>query len=247
MKLRTTAFAAITAAGAITFAAVPATADPTTTATYHAGVQGDSVVTMLDGATFALAPDAGSVIIRAVDGAQLDTLPLAYEIDGVRHPILQRISADGRTLALTPDTGVRPVASPLENQMALTEFASHMSTGTLVGTIGGFVVGALVGAVVGLGSCLIVGPGCLATTPAAIAAFASAGGLVGTLALGGAALVDGVWKYVRTLQAAPGESAYADHGGLLDPNGTGVPDAIPRLPSIPLKPLMSGSSSGSGK
>ncbi|MGS2809362.1 hypothetical protein [Nocardia sp. MW-W600-9] len=241
MKLRTTAFAALMAAGAMTVAATPAAADPTTPAYYRAGVVDGSVVTTLDDATFTLAADQRSVLAHDLSGQLVLSLPLSFELDGVPHPILQRITDAGRTLVLTPDTGLRPVASPLENQLALTEFAGNMTKATLVGTLGGFVVGALVGAVIGLGSCLLVGPGCLATTPAAIMAFAAGGGLIGTLALGGAAMVDGVWKYVRTLQAAPGESAYAEKGGLLDPEGTGVPDANLRIPPLPFKSLMSGS------
>ncbi|MCU1640477.1 MAG: hypothetical protein JWN03_752 [Nocardia sp.] len=244
MNFRTTAFAALTAAGAMTIAAVPAHAAPD--AQYRAGLVGDSVVTVLDNATFTVGPDSQSVSVRDIDGRDILTLPLTFELDGARHPILQQISDDGRTLALTPDTGLRPVASPMENQRALDEFAANMSTGTLVGTIGGFVVGALVGAAIGLGSCLVVGPGCLATTPAAIMAFAGGGMLVGTMGLGGAALVNGLWKYLTTVQAAPGESSYADKDGLLDPNGTGVPNANLRIPPLPLKPLITGSASGSG-
>ncbi|MVU76947.1 hypothetical protein GPX89_06770 [Nocardia sp. ET3-3] len=246
MKLRTTAFAALTAAGAMTIAAAPAHADEGPGVRYRAGVVGDSAVTVLDDGTFALAPDAGSVLVRDAGGNQILSLPLTFDLDGTPHPILQQISADGHRLALTPDTGLRPVASPMENQKALDEFAGNMSTGTLVGTVGGFVVGAVVGAAIGLGSCLIVGPGCLATAPAAIMAFAGGGMLVGTLGLGGAALVNGAWKYLTTLQAAPGQSAYADKDGLLVPDGTDVPNANLRIPPLPLKPLISGSSSGSG-
>ncbi|MFJ9368754.1 hypothetical protein ACIRRA_30610 [Nocardia sp. NPDC101769] len=246
MNLRTTAFAAVTAAGAMTLAVAPAHADPDSAPRYRAAVVGDSVVTVLDDATFTLAPDAGSVLARGSDGRQLLTLPMAFDLDGTRHPIAPQISDDGRTLVLTPDTGLRPIASPLENQKALDEFASKMTTGTLVGTVGGFVIGALVGGAIGLGSCLVVGPGCLATTPAAVMAFAGGGMLLGTLGLGGAALADGVWKYVTTVQAEPGHSAYADKDGLLNPNGTDVPDANLRTPPIPLKPLITGSSSGSG-
>ncbi|MGV9838325.1 hypothetical protein ACWDUL_29560 [Nocardia niigatensis] len=241
MRLRTTAFAAIVAAGAMTVAATPATAEPTASAHYRTGVVDGSVVTTLEDATFTLAADQRSVLVHDAAGQLVFSLPLAFELDGVPHPILQQITDAGRTLVLIPDTGLREIASPLENQLALTEFAGNMTKATLAGTVGGFVVGALVGAVIGLGSCLLVGPGCLATTPAAIMAFAGAGGLIGPLALGGAALVDGVWKYVTTLQATPGESAYADKGGLLDPDGTGVPDANLRIPPLPFKALMSGS------
>ncbi|WP_157534948.1 hypothetical protein [Nocardia inohanensis] len=245
MNVRATTLAALLAAGAVTVAAAPAGADTAPEAAYRAGVVGESVVATLEEATFALAPDARSVLVRDSAGQQVMALPLAFELDGTPHPIAHRIVDAGRTLVLTPDLGLKPVASPMENQLALNDFASNMSKGPLIGTIAGTVIGALVGAAIGLGSCLLVGPGCLATTPAAIAAFAGAGGLAGTLVAGGAALADGAWKYLTTLQAAPGASAYAQQDGLLDPNGTGVPDANLRLPSGSASGLKAGSSGGS--
>ncbi|WP_306355986.1 MULTISPECIES: hypothetical protein [unclassified Nocardia] len=240
MRIRTTAFAAIVTAGAMGAAATPAAADPPT-AHYSSVVADGSVTTTLEGATFALTADGRTVLAHDPTGHEVLRLPLAFELDGAVHPIRHRIDDAGRTLVLTPDLEPRPVASPMENQLALGEWAGNMTKGALVGTLGGFVLGALVGAALGLGSCLVVGPGCLATTPAAIMAFAAGGGLLGTLAVGGVALADGLWKYITTLQAAPGESAYADDDGLLDPNGTGVPDANLRLPPLPFKALMSGS------
>ncbi|WP_306359998.1 hypothetical protein [Nocardia sp. CC227C] len=240
MRIRTTAFAAIVTAGAMGVAAAPAAAEPPT-AHYSSVVADGSVTTTLDHATFALAADGRTVLVHDTAGREILSLPLAFELDGTVHPIRHHINDAGHTLVLTPDTGPRPVASPLENQLALGEWAGNMTKGALVGTLGGFVLGALVGAALGLGSCLVVGPGCLATTPAAVMAFAAGGGLLGTLTVGGVALADGLWKYVTTLHAAPGESAYADDDGLLDPNGTGVPDANLRTPPLPFKALMSGS------
>ncbi|WP_405498928.1 hypothetical protein [Nocardia sp. NBC_00511] len=231
-------------ASALTIAATPANAEPSTSALYQASVVNGTVVTTLDAATFTLAEDRLSVLAHDSAGQLVLALPLAFELDGVAHPIRQQILDAGRTLVLTPDT-VRPVASPMENQRALDDFAGNLSKASLAATVGGFVVGALVGAVVGLGSCLVVGPGCLVTVPAAILAFAGGGGVAATLALGGGALAYGLWKYVTTLQAAPGNSEYTNRDGLLDPDGTGVPDANFRIPPLPLKPLISGSASGS--
>ncbi|WP_327138925.1 hypothetical protein [Nocardia sp. NBC_01327] len=246
MKLRTPAFVAITAASAIAVAATPASAEPDATARYQATVVDGTVVTTLDNATFTLSGDRMSVVAHDSAAQLVLALPLAFDLDGVVHPIRQQILNAGRTLVLTPDTGLHPVASPMENQLALTAFAANMTMASLAATVGGFVVGALVGAVVGLGSCLLVGPGCLGTAPAAILAFAGGGGVAASLLFGGAALVQGLWKYVTTLQAAPGESSYANQDGLLDPDGTGAPDANLRLPALPLKPLLTGSASGSG-
>ncbi|MBU3063049.1 hypothetical protein KO481_16135 [Nocardia sp. NEAU-G5] len=247
MSLRTTAYTAITAAAAasaLTIAATPAAAEPGSTARYQAEVVNGTVVTTLDAASFTLADDRQSVLAHDDVGQLVLALPLVFELDGVAHPINQQILDAGHTLVLAPDT-LRPIASPLENQLALDEFAGNMTKASLAATVGGFVIGALVGAVIGLGSCLLVGPGCLATAPAAILAFAGGGSLAATLALGGGALGYGLWKYITTLQAAPGHSEYANHDGLLDPDGTGVPNANLRIPPLALKPLITGSASGS--
>ncbi|WP_327145934.1 hypothetical protein [Nocardia sp. NBC_01327] len=244
MNLRTTAFAAAVAAGAITVAATPASAEPDTTLGYHATIRDNAVVTTLDEATFALAPDAQSVLVRDAGGEQRVSVPMTYQLDGALHSIQQQITDDGHTLTLRPGTDLQPVASPMENQLAMNEFSSRMLTGPAVGTVVGLLLGAVVGGVVGLGSCLVVGPACLATVPAAIGAFAAAGGVLGTLALGGAAAADGLWKYVTTLQAAPGQSAYAPKV-TLDADGTGVPDANLRLPSGSANGFKTGSSGGS--
>ncbi|MGK8555437.1 hypothetical protein [Nocardia gipuzkoensis] len=231
-------------------ASAPASAEPSDS--YRVDVIGRSVVTTLDGATFALAPDRQSVSILDLDGEWLITLPLALTIDGERHEITQQITGAGRTLTLTPDLAshrdrAQPVASPLEEQLALNDLSNNLTRGTLVGTVVGLAVGAVVGAVLGLGSCLVVGPGCLATAPAVIMALAAGGGLVGTLFGGGIGLADGLWKYLTTRQAPPGTSPYANQDDLLDPNGTGVPDAELRLPSGSAGGLRSGSFSGSGR
>ncbi|MFE6857747.1 hypothetical protein [Nocardia sp. NPDC057668] len=239
MNLRTTTFAALAAAAALTVAAAPAGAEPAPE--YRSEIVNGTVVTTLRGASFTLAPDGRSVRVHDDAGRPVLSLPLAIELDGATRPIGGHIADQGRTLTLTP----RPVASPLENQLALTEFAGSLTRASLTATIGGFVIGALVGAAMGLGSCLLVGPACLATTPAAIMAFAAGGGVAATLTLGGAALAQGLWKYVTTLQAPPGASEYALQDGLLDPNGTGAPDATLRLPPLPLRPLITGSASRS--
>lgn len=245
MTLRTTTFAALLATGALA-ATGTATAEPAAPE-YRSAAVGATVITELTHARFALAPDRQSVLVQSESGeGSLLTLPLSFELDGAAHPILHEIADDGRRLLLTPSVA-QPVASPLENQLALNELASNMSKGPLIGTLAGTVIGALVGAAIGLGSCLVVGPGCLATAPAAIAAFAAGGGVLGTLVVGGVALTDGVWKYLTTLQAAPGESPFAGQDGMLDPNGTGVPDANLRLPSGSASGLKAGSSSGSGR
>lgn len=247
MRISTTVLAMTVASAAITAAtvtAVPADAEPDPG--WRATVDTEAVTSTLDAGVFVLSADQRSVAIRDDRGQQLTELPLTVQLDGLEYALRQEISPDARRLTLTPDAALRavaaarPIASPVENQLALGELAGKLTTASLLGTVGGTVIGLLVGAVIGLGSCLIVGPGCLATAPAALAAFAGAGGLAGTLLAGGGTLATGLWKYLSTVQAAPGESAYAEQGGLLNPDGTGVPDANLRLPKISIP---SGSSS----
>lgn len=236
-----TVYAVATATGTST-----ADADPTAPVpTFTAGVVGDSVITVLDQALFTTAADGQAVDIRTLAGDSVLSLPAEFLLDGVHHPVRYQIIDSGRALAITPDAGLRPIASAMENQLAFNDFASDMAKVPL-GTIAGALLGALVGAVIGLGSCLVVGPACLATAPAAIGAFAGAGGVLGTLIAGGAALSDGLWKYLTMVQAPPGQSAYHDRGGVLDPNGTGVPDATLRLPNGLGSGSSTASSSGSG-
>ncbi|MFF0453522.1 hypothetical protein [Nocardia africana] len=97
---------------------------------------------------------------------------------GIAHRIDPRIDDGGRTLTMTPDIAPRPAASAMENQLALNDFATVMSRGPVIGTVVGTVLGALVGAAVGASTCLVVGPGCLATIPADVLAFAGAGGVI---------------------------------------------------------------------
>jgi hypothetical protein len=215
-------------------------------------VSGGSVVTRLDNATFATDPDGRTVHILSSQGQLLEELPLVFQVNNQEFAVGQQISEDQRTLTLNPDitavhqAGLTPVASPMEDQLALNQLSGDLGRNLGIGGFAGTVLGAAVGAAIGLGSCLVVGPACLAILPAAIAAFAGAGGVAGTLTGGGAALADAGWKYLLTIQSPPGQSPYAGQDGILDENGTGVPDANLRLPSGSADGFKSGSSSGSG-
>ncbi|MTE17556.1 hypothetical protein, partial [Nocardia aurantiaca] len=209
MRSSTTAFATAVASLAVvtaSVAAVPAAADTGARPQWRATVTPESVISTIDVGGFVLSADQRSVTVQDGAGSQLAGLPLTFELDGREYALGPEISADGHRLTLTPDPAVRaaaqPVASPLENQLALGELAGKMTTATLAGTVGGTVIGLLIGAVIGVGSCLIVGPACLATAPAALAAFAGAGGLAGTLLAGGGTLAGGLWNYLSTVQAA---------------------------------------------
>ncbi|MFE2955051.1 hypothetical protein [Nocardia tengchongensis] len=231
-------------------AAGPGRADVGPPVHYTVSVVGDSVRTVLDGGSFAVAADRQSIEVHNNAGLVVDAIPLTVLLGDGRVPVTQRIDDGNRTLTLAPDlsgvptAALQPIGSPIENQLALTDLANSLSRGPLIGTAIGMAVGAVIGGVLGLGTCAVVGPACVATVPAAVLVFSGAGGLAGTLVGGGAGLVDGVRKYLITLQSPPGESPYA-HNGLVDPDGTGVPDAILRLPSGSSSGLRSGSSGGS--
>lgn len=242
--------AALTAIVAAGITAQPACADVPTPVPYRIHVVGDSVVTTVDNARFALSEDRQLVVLHDSTDQAVEFLPVAYSIGGMVRPLAESISDDGSTLTLRPDmnrleSAPRTVASPLEEQRALTELASSLTRGPLLGTAVGTVVGALVGAAIGAASCLVVGPACIATVPAAALAFAAAGGLAGTLVGGGVALTDGLWKYLSTVQSPPGQSPYADRDGVTTPDGVVIPDANLQLPSGSSSGIRSGSSSGS--
>ncbi|MGW5108590.1 hypothetical protein [Nocardia sp. NPDC004123] len=241
--------AALVGAGAVV-AAGPGRADVGPPVHYTVSAVGESVRTVLDGGSFAVAADGQSIEVHDNAGLAVDAIPLTVFVGNGSVPVAQRIDDGKRTLTLTPDVGgvpaaaLQPIGSPIENQLALTDLANSLSRGPLIGTAIGMAVGAVIGGVLGLSTCAVIGPACVATVPAAVLVFSGAGGLAGTLVGGGAGLVDGVRKYLITLQSAPGESPYAQTG-LVDPDGTGVPDAILRLPSGSSNGLRSGSSGGS--
>ncbi|PSR67790.1 hypothetical protein C8258_13005 [Nocardia sp. MDA0666] len=237
--------AALTAAtAALTAAVTVATSSAEPPAPSIETVSGAVLLSGFDSGAFSAGAD-GSVRVT-VGGTPVATLPASFTMDGVAHPIDIRIGDGGRTLMMRPDIAKRPAASAMENQLALNDFATIMSRGPVIGTVVGTVLGALVGAAVGASTCLVVGPGCLATIPAAVLAFAGAGGVAGTVLVGGGALAAGLWNYLTVLQAPPGQSSYAGQGGMLDPNGTGAPDAQLQLPSGSANGLGAGSASGSG-
>ncbi|MEV0341812.1 hypothetical protein AB0H49_22580 [Nocardia sp. NPDC050713] len=248
MSYPTTVFAALTAAAAITVASASAQAQPHEPGRFRAALAGDSVIVTLDNAVFDHTEDQ-SVAVVDQRGDTVTLIPTAIEMNQQRFVVRHAISDDARTLTLTPDlqavraAAVGPVASPMEEQLALTQLASdlgtYMGTGSAIGTL----VGAVIGLGLGLSSCLITGPACLTITPAAVAAFASAGGIAGTLVGGGAALAGSGWNYILTVQSPPGQSPYAGQDEALNSDGTGVPEPALRLPSGSSDGFETGSSS----
>ncbi|MGS2809361.1 hypothetical protein [Nocardia sp. MW-W600-9] len=218
---RATLTAAVLAASVIastaTATAAPEPAPPAVT--FRANLIGDAVVTTLEAGVFALTDDKQAVAIRDVAGQSLDTLPLAFTLDGQRLPIQQQITDDGHTLRLVPDlTGLdraalKPVASPLENQLAMNDLINAVSLGTSIGSLVGTAIGAVAGVGVGIAlagaSCLVLSLGCVVTVLPIVSLVAAAGGLAGLILAGGPTAAAAAFDYWTTLRAEPGESKYA--------------------------------------
>ncbi|MFJ4658857.1 hypothetical protein ACIP5Y_46940 [Nocardia sp. NPDC088792] len=217
-----------TVAAAIGIASVttasPATADPHPAAVgrFHAAIQGDKVVAAVDDGSFTTDPVAGTVALRGADGAVIDTAPMAFMLDGQRYGIGAQVSPDGHTLWLTPQLPdattsdhpvAQPIASALENQLAMNDLINSsnfgLSAGALIGTIVGAVVGVGAGLAVSGASCVVLSIGCVLAVVPIVTLMGTFGGLLGLIGGGGPGLAVGVWNYYRTLTAPAGQSPYA--------------------------------------
>lgn len=104
---------------------------------------------------------------------------------------------------------VTPVASPAENQAAQQAFLTQFGIATSVGGFGGTAVGAIIGCAVGgvitAPTIVFVPAGCLAgAVPGA-----GLGAIIGTIVVGGPALVVSGTELVQALTAAPGTTKWA--------------------------------------
>lgn len=223
MKNRHAGLVAAIAAAGITVATATAHATPAPPAapqvSYQATLSGNTVVVDLEHGTFVRAEEKNSVGIRDAAGTVLDTLPLSYTIDEQQLPIREQISADGRTLRLTPDltavdrSTLRPVASPLENQLAMNDLINTVSVSTSIGSLIGTAIGATLGIGVGFAlagaSCLVLSLGCVVAVLPIVSLAAGVGGIAGLVIAGAPSVAFALYQYVTTLNAAPGESIYA--------------------------------------
>ncbi|GAB0108301.1 hypothetical protein JMUB6875_73140 [Nocardia sp. JMUB6875] len=173
---------------------------------YQTQLVGNSVVTTLTNGSFELA--GGSVNVKDVAGDVVLSLPLAFEQDGLSYPLPGNVSADGATLSLTAVKDVaaatpvlHPVASLSENQLAMQNFTSQFGIATAIGSFVGLAIGAAVGAIGFLG-----GAFGLATVPVA----AGIGAIIGTLVVGGPALLIAGVDLISTLTGAPGTTKWAN-------------------------------------
>lgn len=197
-----------------------------------------TVVTTLQGGTFAIAEEEVQPIsaepgaepvkeqfvqVKDKTGAVVISWPVDLAVEGAEVPVKPVLKNDDTVLELTPEKTdiktdqpiqavnltAKPIASPSENQMAMSEFATQFSIATavggFVGTAAGVVIGGITGCILGLP---LLAVGCI---PAAVAG-AGIGGILGTIAVGGPALGIAAMDLVKTLQAAPGASKWANGG-----------------------------------
>jgi hypothetical protein len=238
MKFRRTTAAAAMVIGAMTIGlgtahadAEPAAADPIR---YSVKLVEKTVVATLKGGTFELAKSSEDVkeddVYRVKDsqGNAVLTLPIAFKVADTVVPVKPVVKDDNTVLELTPDQSAVPadkkadakantvvlksIASPIENQRAQNEFASQFGIATAVGgflgTAIGVIAGGVVGTALGLVECLTI-VGCIAAIPT-IVTFASIGGILGTIAVGGPALAIAGMDLLNTLQAPDGTTKWAD-------------------------------------
>lgn len=211
---RTLAIASLVVASAVVGAGTTYASPPPASheIRYHMNLVEKDVVTTLDGGLFKVAADRQSVEIADLAGNPVLRLPLSFGLDSVSHPLNAAIEDNGTVLKLTPDMDpakarpyVRPVASPVEDQRALSMFTSYFSVGTAIGTFVGTAVGVVVGAIIG---CLLGSPffglGCI---PAATVG-ASLGGILGMIVVGGPVLAFSAVDLVTTLTSPPGTTKY---------------------------------------
>ncbi|MGI5219091.1 hypothetical protein [Nocardia sp. CA-290969] len=224
MRICRSTFTAALAATAVVVGMSTASADPNPTpaaaVAYQAALVDKSVVTTLDQGTFSLQHAGASVAVRNTAGEVVDTLPLTYSLDGQRLALRQEISDDGRTLTITPDTSglnraaLRPVASPLENQLAMNDLINAVSISTSLGTLVGTAIGAIAGIGVGIvlsgAACVALSLGCIVAVLPIMSLTAGVGGIAGLIIAGGPTAAAAAFEYVTTLNAPPGTSKYAE-------------------------------------
>ncbi|MFD4295060.1 ammonium transporter [Rhodococcus sp. NPDC058532] len=226
MKLRKFAVTSMLAVAALGVGAGTSYANPAAeapeTIDWKSNIEGTSVVTTIDAGAFKVSGDGKNIELQDGNGNAVVSLPLAFQLNTLQFPMEQKISEDGKTVTLTPvfDLGkakpiagdataqpidgfglaVKDIASPEENLMAQSTFNSQLAVATAAGGLIGTIIGA------GLGFAGIIGgPAVLVAVPAG----AAIGGVVGTIAVGGPALIAAGIGLGQTLMAEPGTTIYA--------------------------------------
>ncbi|WP_327138924.1 hypothetical protein [Nocardia sp. NBC_01327] len=234
MNIRRATLASAVLAASVVTSTATATADPEATTpavSYHSNIVDSAVVTKLDNGSFTVAEDKQSITVHDAAGQALESVPLSMTLDGQRFPLAQEIADGGRTLRLIPDltkldthTALQPVASPLENQLAMNDLINAVSLGTSIGSLVGTAIGAVAGVGVGLAlagaSCLVLSLGCVVAVLPIVSMVGAVGGLTGLIVAGGPTAAVAAFNYWTTMHAEPGQSQYA-------PSVQGKPGGVP--------------------
>ncbi|MEU7628907.1 hypothetical protein AB0C34_02825 [Nocardia sp. NPDC049220] len=136
------------------------------------------IVTTVENGRFEIAQN-GAVLLDSGDGAAVTEVPRQYAADGRSIAIAQRISADGRTLTLTPTAADLAQLNDISSYDRLREQINK----NLPGVVGGAIVGGILGAFL----ILIWG--------VSIPVGALLGGLVGGYVMGGPEFLDAVQDF----------------------------------------------------
>ncbi|WP_067865641.1 hypothetical protein [Nocardia shimofusensis] len=212
MRMRKLSAVLVPLIAAVTVGASTAHAEPAPVPDigYEAKLVGDKVVTTLTNGTFEI--DGNTVEVKDAADNTLVSFPLAFRQDGLEYPLGHQIADEGRMLELSVvkdvskarPVPVTPVASLEENRRAMETFGTQFGIATAIGGFVGLVAGGIVG-LIGLAGGVLA----LATVPT----FASIGGIIGTIIVGGPALVIAGIDLVQTLTAEPGTTKWMDQTG----------------------------------
>ncbi|MBH0781604.1 ammonium transporter [Nocardia bovistercoris] len=208
MTLRTVAAATLPLAVALTVGSGVSHAQPSTPdIRYETHLVGNSIITTLTDGTFRVVDD--HVTIEDAAGNPVTSLPLSFRQDGLEFPLPHRVLDNGTVLELTAvrdfekarPVKVQPVASAIENLRAQSNFETRFGIATAVGTF----IGTALGGAVGLIGFLAGGLGI-----ATVATGAAIGGIIGTVVVGGPALLIAGIEMLNTFAAAPNTTQWAD-------------------------------------
>ncbi|MBU3063471.1 hypothetical protein KO481_18280 [Nocardia sp. NEAU-G5] len=223
MSLRSAALTAalaacVATATATTAHAAPAPASPVLH--YVIDRNAHTLTGTIDNGRFALVDR--NLVVRDYAGNDIATVPLDLDIGGVIHAVGQQISDGGRSLRITaPVVALKPVASPLEDQLAMNDLINSVNFGMSAGAIAGTAIGALIGTGVGVlvagATCLVISVACVLAVLPIVALAGGVGGVLGLAAGGAPGVLVGAANYVQTMLAPPGQSKYASQIPALAP------------------------------
>src|SRR6266568_2312003 len=172
-KITATVFMAVAAVGITAGTAAAAPAAPVQPTTVHndatsgvlSGIQYHTVVspvtraitTTISGGHFVMAPNGGSVVLESNTGQQLDQVSLHQEFAGHAFTAAQQISADGRSLTLTPQVSPQEIGQ-VKDINAMDNLMVQVNK-NIVGIALGAMLGGFLGGLLGLGFfSIITGP-----------------------------------------------------------------------------------------